>query len=216
MSKKKKPKFYVVWIGHKPGVFSNWNDAQLQIKGYKGAKFMSFPTRELAEAAFRQPWQDFYEAPKEGMTGGKKKITIDDILDKIEVNSISVDAACSGNPGKMEYRGVWTVSGEQIFRSEVYPVGTNNIGEFLALVHGLALLHEKHPEMTIYSDSRLAMGWIKKGKCKTKLPVAPSTQKLWGVIHRAEQWLATHKWKNPVVKWETKEWGEIPADFGRK
>lgn len=214
--KDKSPKFYCVWIGVKPGVYATWNDAQLQIKGYAGAKFMSFKTRQEAETAFRNHWQDYYEPPKEGMTGGKKKPTLDDFLDKIDANSIAVDAACSGNPGKMEYRGVWTLTGEEIFRSEVYPVGTNNIGEFLALVHGLALFHEKQPNLTIYSDSELAIKWIPQKKCKTKLPRVKSTEKLFTIVDRAETWLKTHTFTIKIKKWPTKEWGEIPADFGRK
>ena len=46
-----KQKFYVVWEGVTPGVYTSWTDCQLQIKGYEGAKYKSFDTREEAERA---------------------------------------------------------------------------------------------------------------------------------------------------------------------
>lgn len=128
----------------------------------------------------------------------------------------AVDAACSGNPGPMEYRGIDLATGVEIFHFG--PVhGTNNVGEFLAIVHALALLWKQgDTQKTIYSDSYNAILWVKKKQCKTKLKRTPQTEQLYQIISRAEQWLKTHAYRNPVVKWETAEWGEIPADFGRK
>lgn len=128
----------------------------------------------------------------------------------------AVDAACSGNPGPMEYRAVDLATGQQVFHFG--PVrGTNNIGEFLAIVHALALLYQRgDAHTTIYSDSYNAILWVSKRKCKTKLERNATTEKLFDIIERAERWLATHSYKNPIVKWETRKWGEVPADFGRK
>jgi len=131
-------------------------------------------------------------------------------------NSIAVDAACSGNPGKMEYRGVYLRTGKEIFHFG--PVfGTNNIGEFLAIVHGLALLKQKGlNDMPIYSDSVNAQLWVRKKKCKTTLERNEKTEKLYQMIERAEAWLKNNTYANPIIKWPTDQWGEIPADFGRK
>lgn len=128
----------------------------------------------------------------------------------------AVDAACSGNPGPMEYRGIDLATGAEIFHFG--PIhGTNNVGEFLAIVHALALLWKQgDTQKTIYSDSYNAILWVKKKQCKTKLKRTPQTEQLYQIISRAELWLKTHAYRNPVVKWETAEWGEIPADFGRK
>ncbi len=128
----------------------------------------------------------------------------------------AVDAACSGNPGPMEYQGIDLTTGQRVFHyGPVY--GTNNIGEFLAIVHALALAWQrKLPGLTIYSDSYNAILWVKKRKCKTTLQRTEQTEQLFQVIARAEQWLQTHDYQNPVLKWQTKEWGEVPADFGRK
>ena len=216
----KEKKYYVVWVGKTPGVYSAWPKAQSQISGFAGARYKSFKTLLEAQNAFKRPWQEFVSNNPGGKKAGAKsepKILTDEFLKEIVHDSIAVDAACSGNPGKMEYRGVHTLAPElEIFRSQVFPLGTNNIGEFLALVHALALLHEKRPDQTIYSDSRLAMGWVKKKKCKTTLVRNKKTEFVFELIERAENWLKTHKFKNPILKWETKRWGEIPADFGRK
>lgn len=131
-------------------------------------------------------------------------------------NSWAVDAACSGNPGPMEYQAIDLTTGAQVFHfGPLY--GTNNIGEFLAIVHALALMDKQGiKDKVIYSDSYNAILWVKKKQCKTKLERTPETEQLYQIISRAEQWLRTHNITIPVMKWETKAWGEVPADFGRK
>lgn len=134
---------------------------------------------------------------------------------EVEANAIAVDAACSGNPGPMEYRGVYLRTGQEIFHFG--PVaGTNNIGEFLAIVHALALLQQKGISMTIYSDSMTAQTWVKKRKCKTTLVRNAQTEQLHQLIERAERWLRNNTYSCPIQKWQTDKWGEVPADFGRK
>ncbi len=133
--------------------------------------------------------------------------------------ALAVDAACSGNPGPMEYRGVLLCddkpTGKVVFHYG--PVhGTNNIGEFLAIVHALALMHQKGYIMRIFSDSMTAQTWVRKRKCKTTLERTPETEPLYELIERAEHWLNTHEINCPILKWNTEELGEIPADFGRK
>lgn len=130
-------------------------------------------------------------------------------------NSLAVDAACSGNPGPMEYRGVHIASRQEVFHFGPTK-GTNNIGEFLAIVHGLALLKQKGFDMPIYSDSVNAISWVRQKKCKTKLSRTAETEELFKLIERAEKWLRENTYTTRILKWETKEWGEIPADFGRK
>ena len=209
-----KQKYYVVWDGVSPGIYTSWTECQLQVKGYDSAKYKSFDNREEAERAFAS-------SPYAYIGKNAKKKTADsptppDTLPAAVIeNSLAVDAACSGNPGPMEYRGVHVASRQGIFHFGPMK-GTNNIGEFLALVHGLALLKQKGFDMPIYSDSANAISWVKQKKCKTKLPRTAETEKLFGLIERAEKWLKENKYSTPILKWETKQWGEIPADFGRK
>lgn len=211
---KKKQKFYVVWEGVEPGVYDNWAACQAQIKGYPGAKYKSFKTKELAEEAYGETALDHISE----RTSKGPKVNNDYLqyMDEIESHSICVDAACSGNPGKMEYRGVTTSDKTELFLKGPYLYGTNNIGEFLALVHGLALLKNNEDDRMIYSDSRIAIGWVAKGKCKTQLVKNSKTKALHALIRRAEVWLKENEFETKILKWDTKRWGEIPADFGRK
>ena len=134
---------------------------------------------------------------------------------EVTADAWAVDAACSGNPGRMEYQGIDLATGMQVFHFG--PVhGTNNIGEFLAIVHAMALMEKTGQRKTIYSDSRNAIIWVQKGRCKTTLERTPQTEQLHQIIARAETWLHTHAFRVPIIKWETSQWGEIPADFGRK
>lgn len=211
----KKQKYYVVWAGVTPGIYESWTDCQLQTKGYEGARFKSFDTREEAEKAFNaSPYE--YLKPAAGKPAVRKSTSTDGTLPSAVIeNSLAVDAACSGNPGQMEYRGVHVGSRQEVFHyGPTY--GTNNIGEFLAIVHGLALLKQKGFDMPIYSDSVNAISWVRQKKCKTKLPREPRTEALFQLIERAEKWLHENTYSTPILKWETKMWGEIPADFGRK
>jgi ribonuclease HI len=207
-------KYYVVWEGKKRGIFTSWNVCKKNIEGFPGAKYKSFADKDLAEKAFKGNYEDY-----KGTSTKKKQLSESEKAKygKPLLNTIAVDAACSGNPGLMEYRGVATSTTTQLFIQGPFKSGTNNIGEFLALVHGLAWLQQKkQPEMPIYSDSRIAISWVRQKVCKTKLPKNADTQELFELIKRAENWLKTNSYKNPILKWETKAWGEIPADFGRK
>jgi ribonuclease HI len=209
-----KTKFYVVWKGRKTGVFSSWNVCKKQITGFEGAEYKSFADLDEAEIAATKKYGDYIgkNTKKPMLSSSEKEKYGSPILE-----SISVDAACAGNPGKMEYRGVLTHNKKQIFIQGPYKKGTNNIGEFLALVHGIALLKNKNQHnLPIYSDSKIAMSWIRQKKCKTNLSFNKENNDLLELIKRAETWLKENTFKNPILKWETKAWGEIPADFGRK
>ena len=207
----KKNKYYVVWNGHSPGIYTSWAECQKNISGVSNVRYKGFPRLEEAEAAYEDNPEEYWG--KKGRSEANFE-SIDENPDIIS-NSLSVDAACSGNPGIMEYQGVYTVSGTQVFIKK-FPVGTNNIGEFLAIVHGLAYQKQHKLNIPIYTDSKIAMSWVKAKKCRSKLPLSAQTQGLFEVIKRAEDWLKNNTYAQPILKWDTKSWGEIPADFGRK
>lgn len=194
-----KRKYYVVWQGRKTGIFDNWEECEAQVKGYSGARFQAFSTLQEAERAF------YNKEKKDGSIEG------------IIWDSISVDAGTRGNPGPVEYKGVHTKTGEVLFSYDGIPLGTNNMGEFLAIVHALAYLKQKGDCSTpIYSDSETAIQWVKEKKAKSTLKRTEETEKIWSLVERAEKWLQNNDYNNPILKWQTEKWGEIKADYGRK
>ena len=208
-----KNRYYTVWKGKKPGVYEGWDACKRQIEGFPGAQYMGFPTSEGAERALRAGYVAAIAARK------KSQVAEAGALSRIgapNYHSIAVDAASSGNPGRMEYQGVDTRTGKRLFRQGPFEEGTNNVGEFLAIVHGLAYLKKQGSDRIIYSDSRTAISWVRKKHCNTKLAESEANKPLFEMIRRAEHWLKTHTITTRVVKWETRAWGEIPADFGRK
>jgi len=210
----KKKKYYVVWDGNETGVFDSWTDCQLQIKGYPGARYKSFKTKEAAEEAYLN---ETGYVEKKAATAKPTLASLDEkIRAQIIMESISVDAACSGNPGVMEYRGVHTADASEIFRLGPFQYGTNNLGEFLALVHGLALLKQQGSDVPIYSDSRTAMAWVRNKRVKTTIKRTPTNKKMFTLVDRAILWLNNNTYTTKIIKWDTDNWGEIPADFGRK
>lgn len=204
----KKKKYYVVWAGHNPGIYENWPSVQAEIANYSRAKYKSYPNLEEATKAFRNGWASEFKK-KSGQSENTKTPYIP--------RSISVDAASSGNPGTVEYQGVLTHNKKQIFHAGPFEQGTNNLGEFLALVHALALLDKQEKyNIPIYSDSITAMSWVRNKKVKTTLERTERNKEIFQLVDRALVWIETHPVKNKILKWETRKWGEIPADFGRK
>lgn len=207
----KKSKYYVVWNGRKTGVFDSWKDCEASVKGFEGATYKSFENLEQAQKAFNDNPDKFISKNK------KTKPVLQTLLTaNLPIyESISTDAACSGNPGVMEYRGVYTKNGDTLFYYK-HQHGTNNIGEFLGIVHGLSYLKKHNLSHPLYTDSKIAITWVKQKKCKTKLTPDESNKDLFDYIHRAEQWLENNSYSTEILKWDTESWGEIPADFGRK
>ncbi|RDB03304.1 ribonuclease H1 domain-containing protein [Runella aurantiaca] len=208
----KKQKYYVVWEGRKRGVFTDWTDCEAQIKGFPEAKFKSFDTIKEAEEALKENYWAFI-SPKTAKAPLKEAPAN---IGNPNLESIAVDAAWNTATGDVEYQGVYLRTGQKIFHQGPFRDGTNNIGEFLAIVHGLAYLQKHQSNLPIYSDSRTAISWIKRKHANTKLEVTPANKQIFELLQRAEEWLSKNKFTNQILKWETEYWGENPADFGRK
>ncbi len=224
----KKQKYYVVWQGKQPGIYTDWDTCREQVQGVQGAQYKGFDTLAEAEAAIKLPYGSVVRvenAERRAESGKSTVLFIDnDGMTAIRpdaqpplpvLDALAVDAACSGNPGIMEYQGIYIPTRTRVFHYQA-PKGTNNIGEFLAIVHGLSYLKKHHLDQIIYSDSVNAMSWVRQKVCKSKLPDDASTAELWDFVHRAEQWLRSNTYTTEIRKWDTDRWGEIPADFGRK
>lgn len=216
-------RFYVVWRGREPGVYDDFNDAMEQVDNYPGASFKSFASAEEAADAFRKgnardDRQDIanlmLNASRQNMPASGKPDYMS--IPEIDLDGWAVDASCLGNPGTMEYRGVELMTGRELFRVGPFKKSTNNIGEFLAIVHALAMMAQKGEWHTIYSDSQTGMAWVRDRKVKTKLAECDDNRKSFDMMRRALSWLNTHTYSCRIRKWQTELWGEIPADFGRK
>lgn len=208
-----KNKFYVVWVGREPGIYNSWEECTQQIHGFPGAVYKSFKTRQLAEEAYNSSskefiGKDFFESE---LTEDQLKLIGEPILD-----SISVDAAWNTFTGVVEYQGVDTKTNKVLFSAGPFEDGTINIAEFLAIVHALAYCKQKGITLPIYSDSRNAIGWVADKQARTNHSRTETSEKLFQLIDRAIAWLNANEYVNPILKWETKAWGENPADFGRK
>jgi ribonuclease HI len=212
-----KQKYYVVWEGKKPGVYPSWDECQKQVNGYAKAKYKSYDSLERAEVALKEGWQENWGKGKETKSNHKQQQPVlFSSQEDIDYDSISVDVGTKGNPGPIEYKGVDTKTGEVIFYVGPIENGTNNLGEFIAIVHALGYLKQRESNKTVYTDSRTALSWIRNKKVASTLIRNESTKKVWDLTDRAVNWLKTNTYENKILKWNTEEWGEIKADFGRK
>lgn len=213
-----KNKFYVVWVGRISGVFDDWASCNKQVNGFPGAKYKAFPTKMMAHQALLDGYERHYKSS--GQTFEQKPKPdfkfLSDQDEKPVMNSLSVDAACNMVTREMEYQGVRTDTREVVFHKGPFRGATNNIGEFLAMVHGLAYLQQIGSKIPIYTDSITAIAWVRDKQCKSLIFPTAENQVIIEMIHRAEEWLKSHTFKTPIIKWNTPKWGEIPADFGRK
>ena len=203
-------KFYVVRKWKKIWIFDSWDECKESVNGYSDAKYKSFENRENAEIALNEWWEKYYEVKK---TEKKDVMKNEDI--PFFAESIAVDAACSGNPWEMEYRWIDLQTWDEIFH-EKFKIWTNNIWEFLAIVHWLNYLWNDN--RVIYSDSRIAISRVNQWKCKTQVNSneSPDFSRTFDAIKRAEKWLKENGIKHKILKRNTEDWWEIPADFGRK
>lgn len=233
-------KYYVVWAGRHPGIYDSWDEAQAQVAHWPGARFKSFKSKTDAIRAFRSESASDTEALATLLLQADAKATRTEpssavtsavpsrgsasaatampwrAIASVDQHGVAVDASCLGNPGTMEYRAVSLATGKEIFRMGPFRNSTNNIGEYLALVHILALCEQKKVKCTIYSDSATGMAWLRNRRSKSTLQRTADNADSFNLLDRADKWVREHTWSNPVVKWDTKRWGEIPADFGRK
>lgn len=209
------PKFYVVWEGYSPGIYNSWEEARAQVEGFPGAKFKAYSNQDAATAAFRG---NADEQLKFARALKKQILKVDySAFPEIRLDAVAVDGACAGNPGIMEYRCVRVADGVEIFKMGPFEGGTNNIAEYLALIHAASLLKSRGlTSVPIYSDSRTAQAWVRRRHSNTTLNSADSGSAVATLLARADAWLASNTITNPILKWNTELWGEIPADFGRK
>lgn len=205
------PKFYVVWAGRQPGIYTRWSECARQVNGFAGARYKSFATLREASQAFQQPAADYIHSAARREAPSAQPSASAPIGE-----SYCVDASCPGNPGPVEYQCVRTATGEKIFQLGPLAGGSNNIGEFLAIVHALAMMQKNGETLPVYSDSRTAAAWVRAKKCRTKIARQAYNRPLFELVERAEVWLAANSYPNKILKWDTAHWGEIPADFGRK
>lgn len=206
-----KPKYYVVWKGRKTGVFTTWQECSAQVTGFNGAEYKSFENYEVAKAAFQSAYDEY-----KGVRVPTLSPAMLEIIGKPIEDSYCVDASCIGYPGPMEYKCVHTITQQEIFHQGPFENGSNNIGEFLAIVHALALFKKRDISLPIYTDSETALTWVKNKKSKTKLLQDNKNATIFDLITRAEDWLKKNEYTNKLLKWDTNAWGEIPADYGRK
>lgn len=209
-------KYYVVWAGHDTGVFDSWEECKQQVENFPGARYKAFASRDAAIEAYRGSPEEYIGLFR-GLAQRRPKVINYAAIPQIVANSIAVDAACSRNPGPVEYQGVDVMTGARLFHVGPLQGGSNNMGEFLAIVHALAWLQQRNrPDITIYTDSRTALAWVRNRKAKTTIAPTPQNAPIRQLIARAEAWLQNNTPANPILKWDTDAWGEIPADFGRK
>ena len=210
----RKKNFYVVWRGKKPGIYLTWAECEALTRGVSDARYKSFPTLEAAESAFG-------EGPDGHWGTGKPSRTLSEAerasFGRPTRESLCVDAAWNAQSKVMEYRGVWYHDGSVAFERGPFQNATNNIGEFLAIVDALVLLQERAIDWPLYSDSRTAMAWVRnKNVRSTSMEKGETSEEVNELVGKALRWLDENEYSNPILKWETKAWGEVPADYGRK
>lgn len=213
-------KFYVIWEGRSPGIYDSWEEARLQVEGFPGARYKAFDSQDAATRAFRgspDEQKALLRAIASHKSGGLAGPFDFARHPEVVRDSIAVDGACSRNPGPIEYRCVDVATGAEIFHGGPWEGGTNNIAEYLGLIHALAFLDKTGNNHTVvYSDSRTAQAWVRRRGHASKILPDGNNDRIIELLRRADIWIQTHPSHARILKWDTDTWGEIPADFNRK
>ena len=160
-------KFYAVAKGRKTGIFTSWPQAEQQVKGFAGARYKSFKTREEAKAFLENP---VYRAgaKKSNASAAPKKGPAPEETTPENAVIVYTDGGAIGNPGPGGY-GVVFQDGRQF--SGGFGMTTNNRMELMAVIVALEALREsleKEPSPVIlHSDSRYVINGITKGWAKS-------------------------------------------------
>lgn len=206
--------YYVVWEGRQTGVYKSWADCKKQVENHPHPRYKGFMDKQAAYKAFNQ--RNKRNSKKQLFRKIKDQKRRTKAIQNRIADSISVDGACDTITGAIEYQAVHTATKEVIFKAGPFEDGTNNIAEFLALVEAIKYCKSEGLSIPIYSDSQTALSWVKNKSTNTKHPRSDNNQQLFKLFDEAEQWIKQNDYSNAILKWETKSWGENPADFGRK
>jgi len=188
--------------------------------------FDEIPSRSALRFRWLQAhlrWKKLTAAPdtagEAGSTANPVQDEFDDELSDTTPPAVGLCVDAAWNPKKrvMEYRGVWLHDGSVAFEVGPLKSGSNNLGEFLAIVHGLRYLKLRGIDGPVYSDSTTAMTWYGKRQVRSRSASQGNlTRRIYTRLTRALLWLSRNVPSNPVVKWHTDAWDEIPADYDRK
>ena len=164
-------KYYVVWAGRSPGIYTQWPEAERQIKGFAGARFKSFSTLTEAEQAYGEG--KTAAAPRPAARRAEQTPVAEETRAAVE---IYCDGACDPNPGPSGTGVVIYRDGEldQLWYGLYNPAGTNNTAELLGLYHALAFARKfitSGHGVAILCDSKYAIecvtnwafGWKARG-----------------------------------------------------
>ncbi|SKA50884.1 ribonuclease H family protein [Photobacterium toruni] len=164
-------KYYVVWIGREPGIYSDWASCKQQVDKFAGARYKSFSTQPEAVAAFGKPSQICGSSAPVKKTSAKRTTASKGSLTSEQVHALTVetkiftDGGCDPNPGKAG-------SGLALYRNNqlhelwygLYePMGTNNTAELNALNQALILAEQaliQGSTVAIFCDSKYSIQCI--------------------------------------------------------
>jgi len=159
----KTKKYYAVFQGHNPGIYTSWDKVSEQVKGFKGAKYKSFSSREEAILWLRDCVIAASEPVSESLITLIKTVGVAEAKeDRIIIHT---DGGASPNPGKGGY-GIVLQKGN--YRKELsagYQLTTNNRMELMACIVALQALKEPS-EVSLYTDSKYVVDSITKGWAK--------------------------------------------------
>ena len=172
----KKEKYYAVAAGYKTGIYTAWfgsEGAEVQVRGFSGARYKSFSTREEAEKWLENPVLRKSPPTSDAMNvsfpPGEEETSAADTV------NIYTDGGCSGNPGPGGWGAVIADGDSRRELSGGYRLTTNNRMELMACIKALEAMTEQR-ELSLYSDSRYVVYGITKG---------------WARKWRSQDWMRT-------------------------
>ena len=186
--------YYVVWQGHRPGVYDTWTECKAQITGFDRPQYKKFSTRYQAFHAYQKG------------SSYRENLRASD-LPVFEKKSILINASTDTQRNLTSYYGLYLNSNRRMF-SNTISSADKRIGLFLAAVKALSILHKHRTLLPVYTESLEIISAVKDKRFVALNPQAESA-KVNLYVRVALAWLEKHP-PPPLLHWNAAYWGELP------
>lgn len=199
---KSKKKYYVVWRGRETGIFTSWDACLRSVNDFQGALFRGYST-----------WEEAHDAHLNGYWREVAKNKAVTPTTEVIRHSFATDAVHNAD-GTFSYFITDIEQSRTIYRSPSFHDSNLNVCRFLAIVHALAILTKTSDTRPVYSPSATAISWVSRRECRTSLCRTLGNTVTFDLIIRAGRFLADNLMSNPILRWESESWGEVPNISG--
>lgn len=129
------------------------------------------------------------------------------------MDKIIVHSTANTKTKRMAYKGFNESTNKWIFKVKYKGYCTQNVADFMAIVHALHYCKINNIDLPIYNDNLVAIKWVKDKKVNSLLIKTKENHELFQSFENALVILKQNDFLNPILFWKKKELGNIKNPF---